>query len=677
MPSRLARFRDWLMSEDELEVEVKAGEDLVVGGSAQYVQLPNQWTSEYTINAAVYANDLVGAATQFWQINLGSLPFVAWDGVANTDGAKPLFDHPFSQAFNPPNTLDSQMEFWAMVIGELDIAEEGAFTVGILNLAGSLADVWPKSGDEVRIKKDPLLGIAGFEVKVGNSWQPAGENRPVAWIRIPGPSAKDRFTSYPPLKVARNAIREDTDMGRWTRFILKNMGRLSALVGIDDPNITKEIAREVESAMNHRLTGSQNAGKIGVVGGKVSVQKLGIPFNELDFDALKDRMELAVARAFGIPAELLQLLVAVKAGDGLAGGTKYRELKRIAWDNRLLHIGDLIANKMGTVYGPIYNLDPQHVGFDYSQVHALKDDVDALFERANAGAAWLTPAEPRIMTGFEESGQTGSDDIQSLLLAQTIAGLKGMESKSVFDKAVRFQWREAKATAAEAEFDDIAQTTFKSEGLRVVEATATASSATVLEAATTAVKTSDWFEAYDDAVLRLVGIGGTQEIAKAGADVGGLAARAQAAAAERALALAGEVTDTTKGQIDALIQDGLAKGQSTDEIAKRLVEDTELGPYYTKTVDQRARTISRTETVGAIERGSLEGAYEAQAQGFVVTKEWITAGDEKVRPLHSASQAQGKIPLEEDFIIGGPAPLQTGIASEDINCRCDAIYNYE
>ncbi|MBL7684882.1 MAG: hypothetical protein JNK65_02475, partial [Deltaproteobacteria bacterium] len=58
-----------------------------------------------------------------------------------------------------------------------------------------------------------------------------------------------------------------------------------------------------------------------------------------------------------------------------------------------------------------------------------------------------------------------------------------------------------------------------------------------------------------------------------------------------------------------------------------------------------------------------------------LTREWITAHDERVRSAHREADGQ-KRGLKENFIVGGESLLVPGegSASNSINCRCSVIY---
>lgn len=78
-----------------------------------------------------------------------------------------------------------------------------------------------------------------------------------------------------------------------------------------------------------------------------------------------------------------------------------------------------------------------------------------------------------------------------------------------------------------------------------------------------------------------------------------------------------QTTDTFRNQIAAAIEAGLEKGESTDQIAKRLQAVDEL-------IGRKAKMIARTETAFATIEGSVQGWEQS---GVVRGKKWLLAPD--------------------------------------------------
>lgn len=124
---------------------------------------------------------------------------------------------------------------------------------------------------------------------------------------------------------------------------------------------------------------------------------------------------------------------------------------------------------------------------------------------------------------------------------------------------------------------------------------------------------------------------------------------------------------------------GLTMGDRYDTMARRIAKSLD-GDY------KKAVRIVRTETGRVREAGHLESAREINdtlKQGVTnmrMVKTWKTMKDGSVRDTHSAMDGV-TVPMDDDFTLPSgvktPAPKQSGVAAEDINCRCFVKYSLE
>lgn len=134
-----------------------------------------------------------------------------------------------------------------------------------------------------------------------------------------------------------------------------------------------------------------------------------------------------------------------------------------------------------------------------------------------------------------------------------------------------------------------------------------------------------------------------------------------------------KVNDTTKDRIANQLRIGTAKGESVDQIAKRV-----RGVFKGRSVRQ-SRTIARTEVGAATSQAHLE-AYDQS--GVVEKKQWNTAVDVDVRDTHAPMEGV-VVGVDETFTLmsdelgteeaEGPRVGAGGgslSAGNQINCRC-------
>ena len=139
---------------------------------------------------------------------------------------------------------------------------------------------------------------------------------------------------------------------------------------------------------------------------------------------------------------------------------------------------------------------------------------------------------------------------------------------------------------------------------------------------------------------------------------------------------------------------GISNGDRFETIANRVARALE-GDY------KKAIRIVRTEAHRAREQGNhdgaakIDGALRNGTSGMVMVKIWRTMKDERVRPNRRYKTKKGwkngkpgkydhqkmdgvEIPVNEIFTLPSgaktAAPGQSGVAVEDINCRCYLSY---
>lgn len=117
----------------------------------------------------------------------------------------------------------------------------------------------------------------------------------------------------------------------------------------------------------------------------------------------------------------------------------------------------------------------------------------------------------------------------------------------------------------------------------------------------------------------------------------------------------GELTETTRARIRDAITNGLEDNVGRDEIASMLADDFGFS-------EARANLIASTEIANANGAGSNAGLQEAAAVGLEVEHAWLCELD--ACEICLANQAQGFIPLDEDFDSGDRHPVAHP------NCRC-------
>lgn len=113
---------------------------------------------------------------------------------------------------------------------------------------------------------------------------------------------------------------------------------------------------------------------------------------------------------------------------------------------------------------------------------------------------------------------------------------------------------------------------------------------------------------------------------------------------------------------------GLTEGESIEQLQRRIRSTINV-------VEARARTIARTEVIGAVNAGSF---YEAKAMG-VETKTWLATDDKRTRPTHSEADGQ-QVNMDDMYVVGGVQMRfphdPAAPPGETVNCRCTNLYDH-
>lgn len=132
--------------------------------------------------------------------------------------------------------------------------------------------------------------------------------------------------------------------------------------------------------------------------------------------------------------------------------------------------------------------------------------------------------------------------------------------------------------------------------------------------------------------------------------------------------------DSVFREIAADVDKGMAEGDTITDLRDRVAK--QLRNTNTPTWQGRAQTVARTESAGAYNATTLEGARFAQrltGDDTELHQVWVSTLDSKTRRSHAAADGQ-RAPLGGMFRVGRSELRYPGDprapAAETINCRC-------
>lgn len=136
------------------------------------------------------------------------------------------------------------------------------------------------------------------------------------------------------------------------------------------------------------------------------------------------------------------------------------------------------------------------------------------------------------------------------------------------------------------------------------------------------------------------------------------------------------IPDEVYGLIVTEVERGIREGLGIREVTSAV--DTILTATGSDRWPNRARTVARTETMGAVNAGVFRAALlESESRGDPAPfKQWLSTIDDRTRPTHVVADKQRTL-MTSPFQIGGSHLMfpgdPRGVANEVINCRCTML----
>lgn len=129
-----------------------------------------------------------------------------------------------------------------------------------------------------------------------------------------------------------------------------------------------------------------------------------------------------------------------------------------------------------------------------------------------------------------------------------------------------------------------------------------------------------------------------------------------------------QVNATTKAAVRGIIRLGLNEGDTTADMAARLITAEGFSPM-------RANRIARTETTKSVNAGSLLAYADAEELGTELEVEWLSSRDSSVRDEHEDLDGT-RVAVGGKFKIGSDEAEGPGGFSNpkhSVNCRCTVV----
>ncbi|BDI29410.1 hypothetical protein CCAX7_14610 [Capsulimonas corticalis] len=360
----------------------------------------------------LWKNSLVSIVLSWMQDNFPEAPFVVRKTVVSTGKSVADHGHPLSLLLAQPNPFYGGDVLWAATI--LDLATDGnAYWIKVPNAIG-VAELWwiPASMIEPDYPSDGSEFITQYIYTVNGRKYYYKPSQIVHLRDGTDPDARGR-KGLSRLKAQLREVCTDNEAATFNAAILRNMGIPGLIIAPQAATtpLTPEDRRKLVDNWSERFGGDKR-GEPFVWNTPINVQGMGHSPRDLEVGLMRRIPETRIAAAFGLSPIVVNFLA------GLEHGTmaNYKEARKAAYENCLIPMYRRIALQLDVQLLPDFETDRRYrCGFDLSEVRALQDDVNALFERLEnaAGGPFITPDEAREAAGYKATGDPENQKIRA------------------------------------------------------------------------------------------------------------------------------------------------------------------------------------------------------------------------------------------------------------------------
>ena len=249
---------------------------------------------------------------------------------------------------------------------------------------------WPASGSEF---------ITGYEYKVEGATI-IFEQNDVIHFRDGIDPMNTRMGLSPVASVLRE-VYTDNEIAEYSALLMKNGAVPPVVISLkENVNAFQFDPNDVRDKYLRQTQGDQR-GKAWVSGAAVNVEKVGFSPNDLNLAQLRRLPEERLSAVIGIPA----IVLGYGAGLDKATYSNARQLVEYATESYLVPLYHYIEEELTTQLLGDFEEDTEknQFRFDLSQVRALSEDQDALYNRLTIAykGGWLKRSEVREGAGYE------------------------------------------------------------------------------------------------------------------------------------------------------------------------------------------------------------------------------------------------------------------------------------
>lgn len=594
-------------------------------------------------------------------------------------------DNPWQVLFDSPNYLADKYKFVEGLISYLLLSGHVWAVPFPPGQSGTVPDsLWVVSRKFMSPVRDSNGQLAGWNYSAKGNGQRTIRLAPEDVISIRLWNPNDPIMGQSPLDAGKIAIQTDYRAAYYNAQFFKNGATASGVLSTKERLSDKQYQRLKEQTQS-RHVGYRDAHKLMILEQGLQFSQTSLTHHDMEFYNLRKFDQERILQIFGMKKAI------VSVTDDLNYATA-REQRKEWWQDTNLPLMRLILSAFNSYFfvGTDYRLV-----FDISSIEALHEDFSDKVKTAEILAKLGFTANEinsRLELGFENKPwrdyayipisvipvgdnapvtPSSGEDGDKIIDVEKVADENILLLKSDRDRALEATWKGfvRRLSPIESRLESNVKRIFYSMRKKALK---------LLYQKTVDDLSNELFAEESEEIAK---VGGRAHSAALETAIAGLANEVGMAIdldltdpvvvhflEKKKLKIKG-VVDTVKKHLNRELVAGVTAGESVDDIAERVrnVFNVSVG---------RAKTIARTETVGAANFGRHEGIVQS---GFEEV-EWFTALDERVRGLAPGDQYSHidmhgiKKKVGVPWVVDGDSIMYpgdpNGAPGNVINCRC-------
>ena len=333
-------------------------------------------------------NAVVFACISTLALDYPEAPLRVYESEASD--AKPLDTHPLRILLRRPNAVMGERELAMYTVAYAAIGGNAYWHI-VRDTRGRPAELWPYHAGQMRVVPGGEEWVKGYEFTGADGQAVAVERADVIHFKWPSPDPTQPWQAQPPLMAVAAEVDADNEMTRYLRTLLRNDAVPRTILRQSKQRHMEPEEVERTRAQFGAMYRGDGAGGVLILEAGVEIQRLGLDFQELNFEALHRVPESRIAAVLRVPLSVAGVGDDPTYANSDEAYRRYSASRVALW--RLW--GDEVQNALGDGAGV-------SVRHDTSGIAALQEDQNAKWTRVNqaVGGGYLLLNEARRALGF-------------------------------------------------------------------------------------------------------------------------------------------------------------------------------------------------------------------------------------------------------------------------------------